>query len=309
MMLYLDKIAYYLPNERVAVSEMQTSTGATTATLRIFESFYGLRKIAVASNLTTRDMVELALDKLQLKPHERCKFDYVVHSHASREVIPFSESIAQWLQEKFQVDHPMAFGTSMLKCVSALGVLGMLSTLMKNSKHGKALLVTGDIAFTPELRLVPRATICGDAATVSVVQSQGERNHLLAVDTRFLPGYSKGIYLDMTQMQEFDQKFIQLMSETILSSIEKAGIQLNQISLILPHNVNYPTWQKIAEALEIDQKLIYGDQISEIGHCFASDGILNLALATEQSLIQKNQYYLMAGCGLGVFFASAVFKH
>jgi 3-oxoacyl-[acyl-carrier-protein] synthase-3 len=116
------------------------------------------------------------------------------------------------------------------------------------------------------------------------------------------------VYLEVEKIQEFDQQFIQTMMQTIYRSLEKANISLDQISIILPHNVNYPTWHKIADALRIPHSKIYSNHIQKFGHCLASDGILNLALAQEEGILMKNDYFLMAGCGLGVFFASAVFQ-
>lgn len=109
-------------------------------------------------------------------------------------------------------------------------------------------------------------------------------------------------------LQKFDSCFIEIIRDVILTAIKKANVTLDDIRLILPHNVNYPTWNKIARALSVSIDKIYLDAIPRFGHCFNSDGFLNLVFAENERRINHGDYYLMAGCGIGFFFSCAVFQ-
>lgn len=308
-MLAITDIQYYLPAKRVPISQMQKETDLPPAMLKIFEKIYGLKEVLYCDDSSILDLLSKPIEKiLSSFKIDIAEIKYLVHTHTSQLVAPFGSSLAQAIKVKFGLSEAMAFSTTMQKCVSALKMFETLSILLNREDKASALIMTGEIAFTPELRLIPRSSISGDASAAVLVSNYGDDHVLLAVETYHFSGYSKGFYLSNEELKIFDSQFIRIMTQTILHALNKAGVRLADITLILPHNVNHPTWKNIAASLDVPIKKVYVDHISHFGHCFTSDGFLNLALAKENNHLKKGDYYLMAGCGMGFFFACAVFQ-
>lgn len=309
-MLYIEHISYYLPTNRVSIQNMKEHTNLSDNMLGIFEKIYGLKDILVENEKKILDILCLAIS--DLLHHTEINVNdirYLIHSHTGNMLIPFGESLPQQIKVRFELINAIAFGTTMHKCMSSLKALEVLSVLINKSKKSYALLLTGEISFTKALRLIPKSSISGDAAAVALISNRGSHHQLLASETILLPGYSEGIYLSDEKLQQFDREFIPIMTKTILTAIHKAKIDLDSIALILPHNVNYLTWKNIAKALNISNDIIYFNNIAHFGHCFSSDGLLNLVFAIKENRIQKKNYYIMAGCGMGFFFSCSVFKY
>jgi 3-oxoacyl-[acyl-carrier-protein] synthase III len=236
------------------------------------------------------------------------EIQYLIHAHTAQILSPFGSSLVQEIKSALGLDQAIAFGTSSHKCVSALKMLEVMSVVLDEQDNKSALILTGEIGFTPELRLIPRSSISGDAAAIALIKNDGVEHVLLGIEIYHLEGYCRGYYLTDEELNRFESQFLQVMNQTITRALIKAGIKLSDVAVILPHNVNLPVWKSIAKNLGVSYKKIYSKNISYFGHCFASDSFINLALALENKALKKGDYYLMVGCGMGFFFACAVFQ-
>ena len=309
-MLAIESIEYYVPTSRATIAQLQTHLNFSDEMVKIFELFYGIKQVSICKDVSLPAMLSNTLEKLfDHYPINPNQIDYLIYTHTSRRVIPFGRSVVQELKQQFGMRNATAFGTTMQKCAASIKMFEVLATLLSSDKKSYAVLLTGEISFTPALRLVPRSAIAGDAAAVALISNQGDNHRLLAVESRLLPGFSKGIYLSDQELQQFEEMFLDTMQQTIAAAVTKAGLHLDQIKLILPHNVNHATWKKLAAGLTFPLKNIFTDNISDIGHCFTSDGLLNIATAQAKNRLKKGDYYLMVACGMGFFFACAVFQY
>ena len=285
--------------------QLENETQLPREILSIFQLIYGLKTVSI-----WRQHPELlifgALEKILKCIPDKSRIRYLIFPHTAPFVIQNHDSYLTRIKNHFQLKNIMAFETCMYKCVSFFKILEMLPILLGNDEQ--ALVVTGEVAFTPKLRVVPRSTLVGDAATATLFSLSGKNHQLLSVMNKIIVGYEKGIFLSEDQLREFDGIFIQNMASLIINAVEKANISLTTISIILPHNVNIPTWKKISEALNFPLKKIYLNNIEKYGHCFCSDHLINLKSVLSENRLKKGDYYVMAGCGFGFYLSAAVFQ-
>lgn len=305
----LDQCEVFIPKTCMPLSEMEKQTGLPKAMLSLYRVIYGLKNIAIYEDGNLESFLEIPLKKLLLKSDIQSTIKYIFYVHTTAILLPFGDQMLSRLKHKWQLNFAITYDMTMQKCVSYFKALEMLKILLANQPGVSAIILTGEIAFSPQLRVVPRASIVGDAATATLFSLSGKNNHLLSLVNRFIRGYSKGYYLLEVEMQTFDQYFIQYMVETIHESLSKAKIGIDDLALILPHNINIPTWQKIAVALRYPLEKIYMNNISEVGHAFCSDHIINLHSAIVDQRLKQGDYYLMAGCGMGFYVSAAVFRY
>ncbi|PIZ04940.1 MAG: hypothetical protein COY58_01355 [Gammaproteobacteria bacterium CG_4_10_14_0_8_um_filter_38_16] len=310
-MLHLNQLAVLVPEKRVSITTLQEETQLPSVMLSIYRTIYGLRTVPIWDS-STESLLSAVFEKLLKKMHSVNSVNsvkYLIHVHTAKWLFPFGDHVLSRLKKKWGFDLAMSWGSTQYKCVSFFNTLAILDLLLKNNKNAAAIILTGEVAFTSKLRVVPRSTIVGDAATAALFSTSGEDHALLSVSNKLLSGYAKGIYLSDAALANFDLHFIKEMVEVINQALLKSSISIKEINLILPHNVNIPTWKKIADALRFPIEKVYLKNVSEFGHCFCSDHLINLQSVLSEHLLKKNDYYLMAGCGLGFYLSAAVFRY
>ena len=287
--------------------DLEKETQLSKPMLSVYSMIYGLKTIPVLEQGDLQSFITIPLKKLLDYCHDKTKIKYLIFVHTTAILHPFGYSLLTILKEKYKLNSAILFEMTMQKCASYFKALEILTVLLKNNPDYYAIVITGEVAFTPLLRVVPGSSIVGDAATASLLSCDGFDNQMLSISNHLMSGYAKGIYLSDSEIKTFDSKFIQSMLEIICDALNKAKITLDKINLILPHNVNLPTWRKIAIALNFSIEKIYLDNIPKYGHTFCSDHIINLHSALLENRLKKGDYYLMTGCGMGFYLAAAVF--
>jgi 3-oxoacyl-[acyl-carrier-protein] synthase-3 len=84
---------------------------------------------------------------------------------------------------------------------------------------------------------------------------------------------------------------------------------LNDISLILPHNVNTVSWRRLCRQLGYPIDRVVLDNVPLTGHSYAADGFINYRTAVDRGLLKPGDRYLVAAAGLGATFSAMVFEH
>ncbi len=308
LLIGINAFDIFIPHNLVSIMRLEKETELPKTMLSVYRVIYGLNTIPIWTN---------NLDELIFKPIEKIihtgfdisSMDYLIFIHTASFLSLPTDSCLMRIQNKFAIRNCIAFEMSMYKCVSFFKVLELLSIIMGNDRDKTALVVTGDVAFTPALRVVPQSTLVGDAATACVFSIDACNHRLLSVINETLLGFEKGIYLNAMALHSFDCLFIDKMVDVINKAIVKANITLSSVKMILPHNVNMPTWHKIAAALHFPIEKIYLDNIAKLGHCFCSDHLINLKSALSDNRLAKGDFYVMAGCGLGFYLSAAVLQY
>jgi len=97
----------------------------------------------------------------------------------------------------------------------------------------------------------------------------------------------------------------------MLRAVDEAGLTLDDIRVILPHNVNMVTWQRMCTLLKFPRDRVVLDNIKDCGHVFCADLFVNYQTACQRGLLQPGDNYLAAAVGAGgaATFAAMVFEH
>lgn len=305
-MLSLEKQTVFIPHNFLPVMNMEYETGLPKSMLSIFRLIYGLNTVSIWKS-DLKSLLKIPLENMFSDCIDQARIKYVIYVHTASWVSPIDDSVETFLKTHFSLSSAHIWESSLYKCVGYFKAVELLQRILAPNDFG--LVITGEIAFTPKLRVVPRSTIVGDAATASLFSLAGLHHCLLSVKTKLIEGCEKGIYLSDEQLNEFEKKYIEETVSVIVAVLHETCIQLSDIKLILPHNVNIPTWQKIAEALRFPIEKVYLNNISKMGHAFCSDHLINLSSAIEDGCLNKDDYYLMVGCGLGFFISAAVWRY
>lgn len=303
--------AHYAVGTPVNITDQPQTVGISKLQAKIFHDFFGLRQVAVAENANHSALADLLIKairgfmaKSSLRPADISK---VVYAHTSLTQTPFGHGVLKRVLTQSGLANAVSFGINLNKCASAIEALKPIQQLIES--HDNVLLLSADVAFTPQQRYLHNASIAGDAAgAVLLTQNSSKSRHLeiLSTHKQVFPEFYKGAWLDKEDSKAFELRFPSMMASTIEASLEKAGIPLAQVKFILPHNVNLPIWKQIAHVLDYPVERLFTENIPRYGHCFSTDFLINLT--DIQNQLNDGDIVVAASVGFGLSFVSAVFK-
>jgi 3-oxoacyl-[acyl-carrier-protein] synthase III len=310
-MTYLLETQPVLPDQTAHLPQDYALLEISYLQAKLYNDFYGLQQIPVAKEQTLEELLNAAVASVLKKSCLQAeKISYVIHAHTSLTKAPYFYNILQRVVTKNNFTKANSFGFNLNKCASGIESLDLINTIFTAEKTCQyILLITGDIALTSQQRLLQNASIAGDvcaAALFGRVKHNKHCSRLLSVSKQVYPEFFKGAWLSREQSMLFEKRFPTMMADVIKHAVNKAGINLSQVSYILPHNVNIPVWKKISAEINVDMEKIYIANIVRYGHCFAADFLINYS--SLKNHLQADEFFVVASVGFGLTFVAAVFQ-
>ncbi|MDX1900939.1 MAG: 3-oxoacyl-[acyl-carrier-protein] synthase III C-terminal domain-containing protein [Gammaproteobacteria bacterium] len=304
-MLYLHQVNCFVPEDFLTIEEAGHLYGLSPAEVRVYKRIYGIEKIPRA-NMPLKEMLMRSLKALlEQSAIDTNLIRYCIYCHTAKVVVPFGEPILQTLCDQAGLKNVIAFGTSTNNCASPLVSLDLLDHILDRNEWG--IILCGDLAITSVLQVIPNTSLLGEASSAILVSQQVAKDQLLAISTQTMGRYAAGLWLTPEDAKHFEQSYPVLLAQTICDAIRKAHLSLDQIRIIIPHNINLPSWQRVAKELKISLNKIWLSNVKQYSHCFGADIFINFVSIEAEKLIQPGDYWIMATVGLGATFSAAVF--
>ena len=318
-MTALEAVAAYQPAARLTVEELAGPLGLTDMEVKLFRRFHGLRAVCHDPETSLPDLLLRAAAALAPLRGQEHRVRYVLWARAFPTVVPYPLNPLQDVCRALGLEHALAFTVTQQSCASSLLAIDLAGRLLAADAtdveptppagaEPLALVLTGEKAFTRDAQLLPGMSLFSEGSSACLVSAAGTRDRLLAYACsqrgEFDP--AGGVSAEV-----FQQEYRPLLAGVIHQALEQAGLSLDDIGLILPHNVNRVTWQRMSRLLGIPVDRVLLDNIASNGHVFCSDAFLNYQTARERGLLRAGDRYLVAsvGAGHGATFAAMVFQH
>jgi 3-oxoacyl-[acyl-carrier-protein] synthase III len=307
----LDMIEAFVPTRSVSIEQVAARLNLNRHQTRIFRRVHGLD--------TLHDDPEQPLTELLLPAAQRIvrsagqvAIRYLIYAHTIQNVAPADTDVAAELAARLSLDQAEAFALTQQNCATGLAAIDVAAELLRadGDQQGRALVVTGEKAFSRLAQLIENTTIMGEAAAaclVSIGDSGGARDGLRV---RSYVARTEGQHAEIFRpapddQQVFHDTFTERVAAVIQAAAADAGLRPDELTLIIPYNVNHSTWRKVIAALGLDRDRVYLDNISRYAHCFCSDPFLNLATLRAEGRLARG-YYLLTAVGLGATYAAMV---
>jgi len=120
--------------------------------------------------------------------------------------------------------------------------------------------------------------------------------------------FRDGATMSETTRSHFHQRYPHILAGIIRAAVAKAGLELADISIVLPHNVNRAGWVRVAKLLELPLGRVFLDNVPVTGHAFCADPFVNYVSAVDVDLLPPGRPYLMASVGDGAVFSAMVLR-
>ncbi|MEW2738381.1 ketoacyl-ACP synthase III family protein [Providencia sp. PROV130] len=307
MNLTINDIGIYLPETALELDQICMEPRLSSADIKVYQRFYGLKRIAI-SNTSLEDMMFLAArDALTRSGIAARYISLLVHAHTAPETCAWPNGLLTRLCRRLGMHHAMPLAVHTNNCASTLsGLMLSQNYLVGNSKKKHTLLLTADLTFSGILQQIPNTTLCGDAATACIISLNGIGAVMKSLELSYFGEHAKGAWQSDEEQARFESNYTQRLAKVMQRSRQQAGLEWEQIRWIFPHNVNLISWRNTAAKLHVPLSKIYLDKLPELGHCFGADIFINWYFASQT--LRTGDYIMVATVGLGAVFGAAVFQ-
>ncbi|MPZ82079.1 MAG: 3-oxoacyl-ACP synthase [Actinophytocola sp.] len=311
-MTTLDAVAAHLPELRVSVDDLGAELGLTPTQVRVLRRFNGLSEVRrQRPGETLVDLLEGAARALPTLRGREHLVRYVLHARGVPVVTPYPVNPVHELRERLGLDGAAAFAVTHHACASGLLAIDIAGRMLaRDGEPGAlALVLAGEQVFTQDERLAADHRVFGEAAGACLVSADGPRDRLLSYVVGQRGDLDHWGPDGLAAMDRFAQDYTELLSEVILAAVKRADLTLDEIGLILPHNVNVVSWRRICHRLGIPVDRVLLDNVALVGHTPSADTFINYATAREQRRLEPGGRYLVAAAGFGAVFSAMIFEH
>jgi 3-oxoacyl-[acyl-carrier-protein] synthase-3 len=309
-MTVLESVATHLPGERVTIDDMAGPLALSPMQVTIFKRYQGLAEVRADPDGSLVDLLAGAAAGLDDLAARAPRIRYVLYARTLPTVVPYPENPLHELCRRFGLDRAVAFTVTHHACASGLLALYLAGRLLEASEpDALALVLAGEKRFTRDAQAVLQAgVIFGEGAAACLVGAAGDRDRMLSyastVDNR--------LDLDKPEVApQMEKEYPARLAEVVTTAVARAGLCLSDISLLLPHNVNVASWQRLCRHLGYPVERVLLDNVPRYGHAFCADAFINYRTACDRGLLRPGTRYLVTAAGFarGATFAAMVFEH
>ena len=315
-MTALEAVSVYLPPVRMSVESLAGPLGLTDMQVKLFRRFHGLREVGRDPDASLPALLMKAASGLEALRGQEHRVRYVLYARTMPVVGPYPVNPLHEVCRTLGLGHALAFTVTHQSCASGLLAIDMAGRLLAadtaDGQDGQAgplaLVLTGEKAFTREAQMFADTTIFGEGASACLVSAFGARDRLLAYASNVRGEFDSDTGANDARLQ---REYRPSLAEVMRQALDEAGLTLDDIRVVLPHNVNMVTWQRMCLLLKFPLDRVVLDNIPTSGHVFCADVFANYKTACERGLLQPGDRYLAAavGAGGGATFAAMVFEH
>ena len=311
-MTALREIAGHLPDRRVPLEELVAGwrlPASTVDTLRRSYGYSEVRRQKPGETLT--DLLLRAARELPSLAAARSRIRYVLYARTVPVSQPHPLSPLPEVCEQLGLSGATAFAVTHHGCASGLLAVDIAGRLLATDgdTDALALIVAAEQVFTLDETLRPEARIFGEASAACLVSADGSRDRVLSYATLQRGDLDHWAIDRPDHAERFAKEYTVLVAEVISAATERAGLRVDELRLILPHNVNARSWRKVCRQLDLPPASVLLDNVSLLGHTFAADPFLNYRTAVDSGLLKAGDRYLMAAAAYGATFSAMVVEH
>jgi 3-oxoacyl-[acyl-carrier-protein] synthase III len=304
------EVSSYLPAAKIAVEELGPQLGVNETWVRLYQRLYGFKWLRYEPGATATDLMlasTLGLSRLRGREQD---VRYVIHARTIELVAPYPLMQVQDVARALSLDQAVAFAVTQHSCASGLLAVSLAGRLLSGDpdRQALALVLTGEKAFSPTVQMIPEVTLMSEGAAAVLVAAAGRHDRVIGYSSKIYGEYGVGLGSEADRKKEFDAMYVPVLARTIEDAVDSAHLTLDDISLILPHNVNRITWVRVCKHLGVPVSRVFLDNIPVIGHNFCADTFLNYRTALDLGRLDDGDRYVMASVGLGGFFSAMVFE-
>lgn len=303
-------VAGHVPKRSIAVADYLRPYGMSESRIRMHEKFFGFGRIPLDPASSLADHLVASVAALPDFSEVRHRIRYVIHARSMPVVAPPGENPLGEACARVGLSSATAFSLTQHACASGLLAIDLAGRLLRGDDHGLVLLLVGEKAFTAAARIITNTSVMGEGSAAVLIGSGPGRDQVLSYATHTEGKFHGGAWMSEERNAEFQDEYPGHVVSVIRRVLDGAGMTIDDVSLILPHNVNRMSWARILRRLGMpNPDRLFLDNLGTWGHCFGADAFVNYAAASAAGRLRRGDRYLMTAVGLGATYSAMVLEH
>lgn len=306
-MLNVLDVAIAFPERREALSGLAEELDLSRNQMRMFGRFFGFDSFHCDHAEPLEVLLSRAVTQLTAQNAEACaSLSHVVHCHTLMNTGIFNGRTSGILAP-FADRGAEVFSATMNHCATGVSMLGILDRMLGPEDTG--LILIGEKAFHPAIRVIENTTVMGEAAGAILVGRKPGKYRLVDSYTRHAPQFWKNTGLrGENYLEGFDTAYQDLACATLTGAMEKFERDFDSLAWVLPHNVNLPSWFQLAEEVGLRRDKLQLETIARYGHCFGVDPFINLCHGAQNGALGPSDEVMLFSIGLGATASAALLQ-
>ena len=315
----------YLP-EKIMTNKDMEKVVETTDEWIVTRTGIHERHIAAAGESTSDMAAEAAKKALRKAGIKASDLDLIIVSTITPDMP--TPSTACLVQAKIGAPQAAAFDLS-AACSGFVYGLAVAKAFVE-SGHYQHILLIGAEKLSAFMDWKDRTTcvLFGDGAGAAVIGRVGEEGHEIIstfmaangaeADLLKIPGGGSktpasdesiqgGLHFLKMQGKEIFKIGVKVMADAALKVVQDAGLTLEQITWVIPHQANLRIIQAVGERLGVPESKLYV-AVGKMGNTSAASIILALDEAVEKQKLKKGDNVVLVAVGAGTTYASALVR-
>jgi 3-oxoacyl-[acyl-carrier-protein] synthase III len=302
---------YFLPPIRQSVEDLAATGRVTSSPEKLRE--LGYETIHVAGKETAAGLARSAVaDLVDRTGFDLSKIGMILYGSglavnsmvapgeefawaAGTNPLPFFKYPASQLQHALGLPHVPVLGVTQLACCAFQGCVRLASGILHSEPEiDDILCVTAD-RFPKSANREIVYNVMSDGACAAVVSRNVSRHRLLSTAQ-----LSRGIYWDGEASHDrLIAATFPLVRQVFVEALARAQVDVEELKLVIPHNINARCWDILAHVLGVPAERIYTENIARIGHAVASDNTINYIDAWNEGRLRAGDKVALLVTGFG----------
>ena len=306
----LRQISYYVPEPAVGLEALVGQQVLTPDQLTLYRESRGLRVIHLSEDESASDIaVKVAAKALREGAIDPLAIDAVIYFHSMYNAKIMASDTSRRIREELGLRRAVGWSVWGQACTSINSALRVARDMIRSGSAEQVLVVGADSLKETRRRAIQGITLMGDGGAAAVVSKGWPRNRIVA-----LANFDEGSFFRYQSIMEEDSDrytmlYFIVTARIAIKTLQQAGLGLEQMELIIPHNINWSSWELVLNMLRCDRRKLYGDNIQRRGHVFGADVLVNLADAIGEGRLREGEYALLLTAGMGACWGSLIIQH
>lgn len=208
------------------------------------------------------------------------------------------------IQAEFGLSRAAAVGVDQQACASLFTAIRIGRDMLAAEEELGAVLCVGADKFPPHAPREMIYNVISDAGCAALLRKGWPDNRILAVGH-----VTKGAFWDAEMENEIIAAYFPTARTIIQETLRKAGLDLEDVDWIVPHNVSLRSWEILLGLLDVPREKLFDDNIARVGHTIASDNLINLRDLLDSGRVRKGDRLLLFTFGYGLNWSCIVLEH
>jgi 3-oxoacyl-[acyl-carrier-protein] synthase-3 len=314
----LSALGYYLPPGERTIEQVVRAGQSNSSEEKLLQLGFGA--IRVAEDQSAEEMAVMAVRDLQERSGFDCNtIDVVLYAGAlATSSVVLTDRQENWgtmfdptplfrfpgcyLQSELGMPNATVIGLAQLACNSFQAALRTARALIVSEQNVDHVLCVAADRFPRNANREIVYNLMSDGACAAVVSRGETSNRILSIRQ-----LTRGAYWDAAvSHDQLITAYFPLARRAILEAVDQAGLDLDSIDLLIPHNLNLKSWTILAQILDIPLERVFTGNIARIGHVVASDNVINYVDAIDQGRVRKGDKVALFVMGFGAHWSCVV---